>query len=88
MDLEESYVKRAMMANAAEVVAVSSADKLGSAGPYVIGPLEELTHLVTERSASPDQLDAYRAAGAQVVCDAPALWAGSDIVFKVRAPSA
>ena len=37
LELEESYVKRAMIANAAEVVAVSSADKLGSAGPYVIG---------------------------------------------------
>ena len=35
-------VKRSMIANAAEVVAVSSADKLGSAGPYVIAPLEEL----------------------------------------------
>jgi len=31
--------------------------------------------------------DAYRAAGADVVADAAALWAGSDIVFKVRAPS-
>ena len=48
LDLEESYVKRAMIANAAEVVAVSSADKLGSAAPYVVGPLDELTHLVTE----------------------------------------
>ena len=37
LDLEESYVKRAMIANAAEVIAVSSADKLGSAGPYVVG---------------------------------------------------
>src|SRR5262249_59505617 len=45
LDLEESYVKKAMIANAAEVVAVSAADKLGSAGPYVIAPLEELTHL-------------------------------------------
>ena len=33
LDLEESYVKRAMIANAVEVVAVSSAEKLGSAGP-------------------------------------------------------
>src|SRR5512139_3780238 len=32
--------------------------------------------------------DAYRAAGAEVVDGAPALWAKSDIVFKVRAPSA
>src|SRR5512139_1145975 len=32
--------------------------------------------------------DAYRAAGAEVVDGAPALWAKSDIVFKLRAPSA
>ena len=53
LDLEESYVKRAMIANAAEVVAVSSADKLGSAGPYVVGSLGELTQLVTERPWPP-----------------------------------
>ena len=32
--------------------------------------------------------DAYRAAGAEVLPDAASLWATSDIVFKVRAPSA
>ena len=32
--------------------------------------------------------DAYRAAGATVVADAAQLWAQSDIVFKVRGPSA
>ena len=31
--------------------------------------------------------DAYRAAGAEIVCDAGRLWAMSDIVFKVRGPS-
>jgi DeoR/GlpR family transcriptional regulator of sugar metabolism len=67
LDLEESYVKRAMIANAAEVVAVSAADKLGSAGPYVIAPLEELTHLVTEQSANTEQLDGFQAAGVEVV---------------------
>jgi DeoR/GlpR family transcriptional regulator of sugar metabolism len=67
LDLEESYVKRTMIANAAEVVAVSSADKLGSAGPYVIAPLEELTYLVTEESAAAMQLDRFRAAGVEVV---------------------
>jgi DeoR/GlpR family transcriptional regulator of sugar metabolism len=66
-DLEESYVKRAMIANAAEVVAVSSADKLGSAGPFVVGPLDELTHLVTERASPSADLDAYRARGVEVV---------------------
>jgi NAD(P) transhydrogenase subunit alpha len=32
--------------------------------------------------------DAYRAAGAEVVDGAPALWTKSDVVFKVRPPSA
>jgi DeoR/GlpR family transcriptional regulator of sugar metabolism len=67
MDLEESHVKRAMIANAAEVVAVSSADKLGSAASYVVAPLEELTYLVTERSVPKAQLTQYRALGIEVV---------------------
>jgi DeoR/GlpR family transcriptional regulator of sugar metabolism len=67
MELEESHVKRAMMANAAEVVAVSSAEKLGSAAPYVLGPLDELTYLVTDRSAPDEQLAEYRALGVEVV---------------------
>jgi DeoR/GlpR family transcriptional regulator of sugar metabolism len=67
MDLEESYVKRAMIENAAEVVAVSSAEKLGSAGPYVVAPLAELTHLVTDRLVPGDQLAKYRELGIEVV---------------------
>ena len=67
MELEESHVKRAMMANAAEVVAVSSAEKLGSAAPYVLGPLDELTYLVTERSAPDELLEEYRVRGVEVV---------------------
>jgi DeoR/GlpR family transcriptional regulator of sugar metabolism len=66
VELEESYVKKAMIANAAEVVAVSSAEKLGSAAPYVIAPIEELTYLVTE-AAEADRLDPYRAVGVEVV---------------------
>jgi NAD(P) transhydrogenase subunit alpha len=31
--------------------------------------------------------EAYRAAGATIVADAPALWSPADIVFKVRAPT-
>ena len=48
LELEESHVKRAMVASAAEVIAVSAADKLGSAGPYVVAPIDELTHLVID----------------------------------------
>ena len=46
---------------------MSAADKLGSAGPYVIAPLEELTYVVTERDAPAEQLDGFRAAGVEVV---------------------
>jgi DeoR/GlpR family transcriptional regulator of sugar metabolism len=67
MELEESYVKRAMIANAAEVVAVSAADKLGSAAPFLVAPLDELTHLVTERSVPADHVAQYRALGIEVV---------------------
>ena len=66
-DLEESYVKRAMIASAAMVVAVSSADKLGSSGPFVVAPLDELTHLVTERGCSDLDLSPYRERGIEVV---------------------
>jgi DeoR/GlpR family transcriptional regulator of sugar metabolism len=66
-ELEECYVKRAMIASAAEVVALASAEKLGTAAPYIVGPLSELTHLVTERSVPADVLDIYRALGITIV---------------------
>lgn len=65
MDLEEAHVKRAMIARSAEVVAVTAADKLGSLGPYVVGPIEELTTIVSD--ADPGALEPYRAAGLAIV---------------------
>jgi len=66
-DLEEAHVKRAMIAGAAEVVALASAEKLGAAAPYIVGPLSDLTHLVTERSVPEESLTAYRALGMVVM---------------------
>jgi DeoR/GlpR family transcriptional regulator of sugar metabolism len=66
-DYEEAQLKRAMVASAAEVVALASAEKLGTAAPYVVGPLGDLTHLVTERSVPDDTLVPYRAAGITIV---------------------
>jgi NAD(P) transhydrogenase subunit alpha len=59
--------------------------------PDVVPKLVKLGFAVAVQSgagaaASIDD-DAYRAAGASIVADAAALWAGADIVFKVRAPS-
>lgn len=66
-NLEGSYVKRAMIASSAEVVALASAEKLGTAAPYIIGPLSSLTYLVTERSVPDEVLAPYRAQGVTVV---------------------
>jgi DeoR/GlpR family transcriptional regulator of sugar metabolism len=61
VDLEEAHIKRAMIARSAEVIAATVADKLGSQGPYVVGPIDDLTAIVTD--ATPAVLEPYRAAG-------------------------
>ncbi len=60
--------------------------------PDVVGKLIKLGFTVSVESGAGDAAnmsdDAYRAAGATVVEGAAQLWASSDIVFKVRAPTA
>lgn len=62
-DLEELYVKRAMIACSAEVVALASGEKLDTAAPYIVGPLKELTHLVTDSSVPEQTIAPYRNLG-------------------------
>jgi DeoR/GlpR family transcriptional regulator of sugar metabolism len=64
---EEANVKRWMLAAAAKVVAVATADKLGKVSAYQFAPASTLTHLVTDKSATEEQLAPYRSAGIQVV---------------------
>ena len=64
-DHDEAHVKRAMVAASAEVIALATADKLRTAGPWVVAELADVTHLVTE--AGEDLTDAYAAAGVSVV---------------------
>jgi H+-translocating NAD(P) transhydrogenase subunit alpha len=60
--------------------------------PEVVEKLIKLGFKVAVQSGAGDAAnfsdDVYRAAGAQIIADAPGLWAASDIVFKVRGPSA
>jgi NAD(P) transhydrogenase subunit alpha len=60
--------------------------------PEVVEKLKKLGFEVLVQSGAGNAAnfndESYQAAGAQVVPDAPALWSGADIVFKVRAPSA
>jgi DeoR/GlpR family transcriptional regulator of sugar metabolism len=66
-DYEEAQIKRAMIESSAEVVALASAEKLGTAAPYVVAPISALTHLVTEKDVADETLEQYRAAGVSVV---------------------
>jgi NAD(P) transhydrogenase subunit alpha len=58
--------------------------------PEVVEKLVKLGFKVTVESGAGEAAnfgdDTYRAAGAEIAPDAAALWAGADIVFKVRAP--
>jgi DeoR/GlpR family transcriptional regulator of sugar metabolism len=67
LDMEEAHVKRVMIEQAAEVVAVADMAKLGTAAPYVIGPLSDLTYLVTDASIEPDVLTPYQERGITVI---------------------
>ena len=63
MDHEEALVKRRMAACAGRVAAVVTADKLGTAAPFPILPVDRLNALITERAADAALLAAYRKAG-------------------------
>ncbi|MEY2690731.1 MAG: hypothetical protein RL375_4931 [Pseudomonadota bacterium] len=70
----------------------AAAEKRVATVPDVVEKLVKLGFSVAVESGAGDAAnfadDTYRAAGAEVVPSAAELWAKSDIVFKVRAPSA
>ena len=66
-DIEEAYVKRAMVLHSTAVVAVAGAEKLGTAERYVVAPLHGLTHLITARTMTEAALAPYREAGVTVL---------------------
>ena len=53
---EEALVQRALIACSGEVVALASSEKLGTASPYVIGPLSDLNLFITDQGISEDVL--------------------------------
>jgi DeoR/GlpR family transcriptional regulator of sugar metabolism len=62
---EEAAVVRAMVDGAARVVSLTTATKLGSAGPYPVAALERIDTLVTD--APDDELAVYRELGIEVL---------------------
>lgn len=67
LNQDEALVKRAMAENANQVAAVAAADKLGTAGPFVVVPVDRLTHLVTDSAAPARMLRRFKEAGLQVI---------------------
>lgn len=66
-NLDEAYVKRAMIASAAEVVGLVTEVKLDTAAPYVVESIHALTYLVTAPTVSHEMLAAYKAFGLTLV---------------------
>jgi DeoR/GlpR family transcriptional regulator of sugar metabolism len=64
---EEAFIKRLMIAQSGEAIAVVVADKLGTALPYVVGPASELTHLVVERFVPDEVIAPYTNLGISVL---------------------
>lgn len=62
-NLEEAYLKRAMIACSAEVIALASPEKLHTAAAYFVGELRELNEIITERTVPDEVLEPYRSAG-------------------------
>jgi DeoR/GlpR family transcriptional regulator of sugar metabolism len=67
LNSDEAMVKRAMARGARQVVAVAAADKLGTAGPFVVDSIDRITDLVTDRAASPEALQQFEVAGLRVI---------------------
>ena len=67
LDREEAHVKRTMIQRAAEVVTLADATKLGAAAPFVVGPIDALTYLVTDSSIEPGKLAPYQSQGVTVI---------------------
>jgi len=64
---DETLVMRALVACAGEVVAPASSEKLGTASPFVIGPLSDLNTIVTDHNASEETLRVYQESGIEVI---------------------
>jgi len=66
VNLPEAEVKRRMVLSSARPVIIADSSKLGQARLGGIGPLGDFDSLITDAEASPESLDALRAAGLTV----------------------
>lgn len=64
---EETQVQRALISCAGEVIAPASSEKLGTAAPFLVGPISEINLIVTDQNVSTDTLRDYQAYGIEVI---------------------
>jgi DeoR/GlpR family transcriptional regulator of sugar metabolism len=64
---DEVLVQKALVACAGEVIALASSEKLGTASPFVIGPLSDLNLIITDQGISDEALSPYKAFGVEVI---------------------
>ncbi len=66
-DYEEAQVKLALSNQSAETYVLASDEKLGSASPYIIAPLAQVTGLVVSHSIDEAILEPYKSIGLSVI---------------------
>ena len=67
LHFEEVPVKQALIDSASQVIAVTTADKLGAVEPFVVAPCSRLHTLITERHVATGNIEDYRKLGIEVV---------------------
>jgi len=66
-NFEETYVKKVMIENSSEVVALLTAEKIGTSSAYIVAPANSLTYLITENKVCEERLAPYRALGISII---------------------
>ena len=66
-DMEESIITRAMIEQSADVAALATAKKLGTASHFTVGSIQEIDMIVTEKTAPAAVLAPYRDLGIEIV---------------------
>ena len=67
LHFDEVPVKQALFDSASQVIAVTTADKLGAVEPYIVVPCSRLHTLITERHVASGDIEDYRKLGIEVV---------------------
>jgi DeoR/GlpR family transcriptional regulator of sugar metabolism len=67
LHFDEVPVKQALFDSASQVIAVTTADKLGAVEPFVVARCSRLHTLITERHVATGNIEDYRKLGIEVV---------------------